>query len=96
VTMAPLTESNIHQHELMWLSTLVVSSSNPSQVGIKGRLVDETMRTITVSDGGKERMIQKKGTCFEFTLPNGSTVVVEGRRIADRPIERVKARKEAH
>ena len=94
--MAPLTESNIHQHELIWLSTVVVSSSNPSQVGIEGRLVAETMRTVTVFDGGKERMIQKKGACFEFTLPDGSTVTVEGNRIADRPVERVKARMEAH
>jgi ribonuclease P protein subunit POP4 len=90
--VAPLTKANIHQHELIGLPASVVYSSNPSQVGISGRLVDESMNTITLSDGVKDRRIQKKDAYFQVVLPDRSIVIVEGSRILSRPVERVKGK----
>ena len=92
MTMAPVTKSNIYQHELIGLPVKVMCSSNPSQAGISGLLVDESMNTVTISDGVKDRVIQKKDAHFEVTLPNGSTVIVEGDGILGRPVERVKSK----
>ena len=92
MTMVPTTEKNVHQHELIGLHARVVCSSSPSQVDISGLLVDEGMNTVTISDGVKDRMIQKKGACFQLILPDRSTVIVEGHRIQGRPIERVKGK----
>jgi len=88
----PIAEKNIHQHELIGLPASVVCSSNRSQVGISGHLVDESVNTVTISDGVKDRMIQKKGACLRVVLPDGSAVIVEGRRILGRPIERVRGK----
>jgi len=92
VTTVPLTKSNICQHELIGLHASVACSTNPSQIGVSGLLVDESKNTVTISDGVKDRRIQKKGACFHFALPDGSTVIVEGHRILDRPVERVKGK----
>jgi ribonuclease P protein subunit POP4 len=88
--MMPITESNIHQHELIGVQAEVGSSKNPSQNTVNGVIVDETMNTITISDGFRERMIQKKGTNFVLSLQNGCYFVIEGSRFLGRSVERVK------
>ena len=50
------------------------------------------MNTVTISDGAKVRIIQKKDACFRVKLPDGSTAIIEGRKILGRPIERVKGK----
>jgi ribonuclease P protein subunit POP4 len=90
--MVPITGQNIHQHELIGLPTNVVGSSNPCQVGISGFFVDESMKTMTISNGIKDRIIQKEGACFNVTLADGSKIIVEGHSILARPIERVKGK----
>jgi len=90
--MAPITERNIHQHELISLTASVIRSTNPPQTGVSGLLVDESMNTVTISDGARNRVIPKKGACFRFNLQDGSTVVVEGDRLLGRPVERVKGK----
>ncbi len=90
--MAPITGSNIHQHELIGLPANVIYSSNHCQVGISGFFVNESMNTITISNGIKDRIIQKKGARFNVTLFDGSKITVEGNRILARPIQRVKGK----
>lgn len=90
--MVPISSLNIHQHELIGLTASVLRSSNSSQVGISGTVVNESMKVITISDKTKDRMVQKKDAYFNIILPDGSTIVVEGLRVLHRPIERVKTR----
>ncbi|MCJ7635720.1 ribonuclease P protein subunit [Candidatus Bathyarchaeota archaeon] len=90
--MVPITGSNVHQHELIGLPANVIYSSNPCQVGISGFFVDESMNTMTISNGIKDRIIQKKGARFNVTLVDGSKITVEGYSILSRPIERVKGK----
>ncbi|OGI15367.1 hypothetical protein A3K63_05650 [Candidatus Micrarchaeota archaeon RBG_16_49_10] len=79
------------RHELMDLDVEVVKSSNRDQVGLKGKVVDETysMLIIRTADG-REKAVAKKDAVFVFTIPNGTRVEVDGKVIVSRPEDRVK------
>ncbi|GAB6861215.1 ribonuclease P protein component 1 [Haloplanus litoreus] len=64
-----LTPETLVRHELNGLRVRVVESTNPDNVGISGRVVSETMRTLVVSTGDRVWRVPKQGTTFEFALP---------------------------
>jgi ribonuclease P protein subunit POP4 len=68
-----LTPETLTRHELVGLHARVVESTNPDAVGIGGRVVDETMRTLTLSAGDRTRQLPKRGATFEFALPETRT-----------------------
>ncbi|MFT4891484.1 MAG: ribonuclease P protein subunit POP4, partial [Halobacteriales archaeon] len=47
----PLTPETLPRHELVGLPVRVADAPNPDLVGIEGRVVRETMRTLVVGDG---------------------------------------------
>ena len=63
-----LTPETLTRHELVGLHVRVVESTNPDAVGISGRVVSETMRTL-VLEGDRVWRLPKQGTTFEFALP---------------------------
>ncbi len=80
----PLTPETLARHELNGLHVEVVEAANPDLVGIAGRVVVETMKTLHVdcgvstgsgrddeSDGSRVKQVPKRGTTFEFALPAG-------------------------
>lgn len=79
------TPKNILQHELIGLHCRVVAASNEAQVGVAGRIRDETMKTLLVG----EKRIPKAGTTFRVRLDD-ATVDIDGDAIAARPEERIK------
>jgi ribonuclease P protein subunit POP4 len=82
------TYKNILRHELIGLDCEIVGSLNKSQLGIKGKIVEETMKTIIIQNNGLKR-IQKKGTVFRLKLPK-EKVDVCGNFIVSRPEDRIK------
>lgn len=84
-----ITPRNVARHELVGLRARVVESSDPSLVGIEGRIVEETARTFVVSTDDGEKTVPKEYTTFEFELPD-ATVRVEGDAVDARPAERVR------
>jgi RNase P/RNase MRP subunit p29 len=86
----PITESNVYQHELMGLQARVESSNNTSQNTVRGVIVDETMNTIIISDGFRDKIIQKKDAVFTLSIQKGCSLVVEGSRLLGKSVERVK------
>lgn len=66
----------------------VLHDSNPSNVEIRGKVVDETMKTLVIRSAGMKR-IAKKDAVFKFSL-DGVAVKVEGRILMGRPEDRVK------
>lgn len=82
---------NIVFHELIGLEVEVVSHSDPTISGVRGRVVDETRNTlvIEVSDGRRKRIPKLYGL-FRFRLPSGRTVTVDGSQIVGRPEDRLK------
>ena len=66
------TPETLPRHELAGLQVEVVDAPNPDAVGIAGRVVGETTRTLRIegADGGASRVRQvpKSGATFEFAL----------------------------
>ncbi|MBI4174522.1 MAG: ribonuclease P protein component 1 [Candidatus Aenigmarchaeota archaeon] len=80
--------SNILRHELIGLNCKITGSNNKSQVGIEGKIVDETMKTIILQDGGR-KTIEKQGTTFRIEV-GGKKVDVDGNFLVSRPEDRIK------
>jgi ribonuclease P protein subunit POP4 len=83
---------SIVQHEFIGLEAKVVKSSNPQIVGISGKVVDETRNTLTILHSDKRKFIVKDTAVFEFVLPDGTVVEIDGKVIMGRPEDRIKKR----
>jgi len=81
---------SILQQEFIGLRAKVVQSSNPSCMGICGRVLDETRNTFTILHKEKEKTVVKETSVLHFTLPDGSVIEVEGKVLVGRPEDRVK------
>lgn len=80
------------QGEFIGLKVKVVKSNNPGYVGVSGRVVDETRNTLVIRQKNEDKVIVKEAAVFQFTLPNGTVVEIEGNAILGRPEDRVKKR----
>jgi ribonuclease P protein subunit POP4 len=80
------------QSEFIGLDAKIVRSTNPSYVGLSGQVVDETRNTLVIRHKNGDKVIIKESAVFQFTLPNGTIVEVEGNAILGRPEDRVKKR----
>ena len=82
--------ATIIQGELIGLDAKVVKSTNPSNLSISGKIVDETRNTLVIRQNENDKVVTKETAVFQFTLPNGTIVEVEGAAIIGRPEDRVK------
>ncbi|MGD2200434.1 MAG: ribonuclease P protein subunit [Candidatus Bathyarchaeota archaeon] len=87
--MSPRTPRNILQHELIGLETGVIRSRNHSQIGISGKIVDESRKTLMIQQGNELKRVSKRGATFRLSLKCGD-VEVEGEALYGRPEDRVK------
>lgn len=82
------------RHELVGLPVRVVDATNPDVVGIEGTVVSETTNTLVIGTDGAgvaasgTRQVPKATATFEFELPDGQFVTVEGERLVSRPARR--------
>jgi ribonuclease P protein subunit POP4 len=87
----PITAQNLVRHELCGLEVKIAKSTDPTQKGLRGKVIDETYNTIKIeTKDGKEKIIPKANTVFIFTLPNKTKVEVEGKLLVSRPEDRIK------
>jgi ribonuclease P protein subunit POP4 len=70
----------------------VIKSSNPYVVGITGRVVDETRKTLTMLHNGERKVVIKDTAVFDFVMPDGTVVELDGKVIMGRPEDRIKKR----
>ena len=80
---------DITRHELIGLEARVVRSTNESQVGIGGKVVDESRNMLTIESDGKEVSVPKEGSVFSFAL-DGSRVRIDGHVLVGRPEDRIR------
>ncbi|MBI4162763.1 MAG: ribonuclease P protein component 1 [Candidatus Aenigmarchaeota archaeon] len=84
------TMKNILQHELIGLECEVVDAANKSNIGVKGKIVDETMKTIVLKEAsGKKAIIFKKEAQFRLWL-NDKKIIIKGDHLVSRPEDRIK------
>jgi ribonuclease P protein subunit POP4 len=79
---------NLRKHELIGLEVQVLRATDPGQVQMSGRVVDETRNLLVIETGGVEKRIPKQGSRFRFAIQGG--IEVEGDEIRFRPEDRVK------
>jgi ribonuclease P protein subunit POP4 len=84
--------ASIVQHEFIGLDAKVVKNSNPHTVGIEGKVVDETRNTFAILHDGKRKLVMKNTSVFEFVMPDGTFVEIDGKVILGRPGDRIKKR----
>ena len=82
----------IVQREFIGLNAEVVRSSNPTYVGISGRVVDETRNILVIMHQNEKKAIIKNTAVFHFTMPDGTVVEINGKVIVGRPEDRIKKR----
>lgn len=80
---------NIERHELIGLLIEVVKSKNPSLVGIKGRVVNETKNTIKVKQSDKMKTLLKNQIKIKI-IEGGEEKQISGIKLVGRPEERLK------
>lgn len=61
----------------------VVASNNPTQQGLQGEIVDETLKTLCLSIGGERKVLFKVGLVLE-ELDSGKKISGLDRRAEDR------------
>ena len=83
---------SIVQYEFIGLEIKVVKSSNPAVVGITGRVDDETRNTLVILYNGEQKVVIKDTAVFEFVMPDGTVVEIDGKVIMGRPEDRLKKR----
>ena len=85
-----ITPYNILRHELIGLSAEVVESTDPSQKGIKGVIVDETQKTITLKEKERKRKVVKENVTLSIHTESGLRALINGSLLLGRPEERIK------
>lgn len=84
--------NNLIYHEFIGLYVEVIKSKTESLTGISGNIIDETKKTIKVDTGISEKIIPKDLCIFQFKLPNGEWLEVNGNILLSRPEDRIKKR----
>jgi ribonuclease P protein subunit POP4 len=82
-----LVGQKIERSELIGLEATVVGSQNKANIGIKGKITDETRNTLKI--GGKT--ILKKDVTIEIET-DGKKITIEGKKLTKSPEERIKIR----
>lgn len=84
--------ATVWRDELIGRTVKVVESKNRHNIGIAGRVVDETRNTLVVKTAAGNKRLLKEQVTLEMEA-NGR-VVVEGRHLARRPEDRVRMKVE--
>lgn len=77
----------IYPHELIGKEMEVIKARNKFNIGIKGKIVDETKSTLKVEQGGKIKTLLKKNVMFRLCRTGQ---VIDGKTIAKKSEERIK------
>ncbi len=83
-----ITVDNITSHEFIGLDTEIIQSTNPQVVGLNGRIINETKSMFTINTEKGSKSIAKSTNNWKFSI-QGKYVVIEGKRIAKRPFDRI-------
>lgn len=85
--MLSYNNKNVVLHELIGLKVRVMHSSDKSQIGLYGTVIDDTKNTLLVSTRNGYRRVAKKISRFKFITAK-NIFIVDGKEIAFRTYER--------
>jgi len=85
-----ITPQNVVRHELIGLHGKIVQAKNPANIGIEGKIVDESYKTLVIKTKSGEKRIFKEAVVLQLELPGRKKVQVEGGLLVARPWDRLK------
>jgi ribonuclease P protein subunit POP4 len=80
---------DIIKHELIGLQIKIAESRNKDNVGLSGKIINETKFTITIKTKKGKKMLFKNNIKIE-TRVNNKKIKIDGKLLAGRPEDRVK------
>ena len=80
---------DIIKHELIGLHARIADSKNQANIGLTGKIINETKKTITIKTSKGEKMFFKNNIKIELKLDN-SRIRIDGSSLIRRPEERIK------
>ncbi len=80
---------NVTKHELIGLTATVSSAKNKANVGIHGKIIDETKSMIMIETKTGIKKIVKKDATIDV-LFRGKKIRIKGEVLVGRPEERIK------
>jgi ribonuclease P protein subunit POP4 len=87
-----ITPTNLTKHELVGLQAHIISSKDPNHVCQSGIVVGETKKMLHLKTSKGEKKVPKDICIFDLTLPDDSTIRVNGGLLYGRPEDRMKRR----
>ena len=84
-----MNKKDLIRHELIGLNTEIVKAKNPTLVGLKGKIIDETKSTMTIKQKNKMKKVLKDQVVFNLKV-GSKTFQVDGKFLVGRPEDRLK------
>ena len=84
-----MTPENILAHEIIGLGATVVKSSDPTIVGLTGKIVFETKNTISIRSGNKTKLIAKSAASTIQIQAQTGACFISGSSLIARPEDRI-------
>ena len=81
---------DIIRSEFIGTHAKISRSSHRGNIGISGKILDETRSTFKILDEGKTKTIVKSDNVFHFKFHDGTVVEIEGRILVGKPENRLK------
>ena len=95
-----ISPSTLNFHELIGLEVKIVDSTNPSYIGTRGRVIDETKNMLVIENSNsRELKIPKADSEFIFRIPaklsekgrrSDTFVKIQGNLLLSQPENRIK------
>jgi ribonuclease P protein subunit POP4 len=79
----------ITKHELIGSYAEIVDSTNKSNIGIKGKIIDETKNTIIIQKKDEKKTLLKNNIMLIIKIEN-KKYKIQGKILAKRPKDRLK------
>jgi ribonuclease P protein subunit POP4 len=75
--------------ELIGLNVKIIKSTRRELIGVRGKIIDETLNTFVVEAGSREKVVPKKLCLFRFDADDGQHEI-DGKDLVYRPEDRIK------
>lgn len=86
-------QRTIMMHEIIGYPVEIIDASDKSLIGVRGRTVDETMRTVRIQRANRnnaEITVPKKHTVLKLTISADNEIKLDCSKIIYRPEDRIK------
>jgi len=82
-------DKEIASGELICLDAEVISSADPTLLGLSGKVVDETKNTLTIRTASGDKKVPKGVAVFRFRSTSGKRATIEGHSLVMRPEDKL-------